>query len=86
MIMIMDKNEEGKIKGQPMIEIYAKKEIIDTHIYLDKERKILLKRRQLLGELCKVSTWGESAWMWRNELLLLQRKSHHRKQSKIQWI
>ena len=39
-------DKEGRIIGQPIIEIKANKEIVDTHYYLDNERfQIRWKRK-----------------------------------------
>ena len=45
-------NEEGKIKGQPIIEIKASRELMDTHIYLDKER-FHIRRIKETPVMCK---------------------------------
>ena len=37
-VIISEWNEEGRIIAQPIIEMEANKEIIDTHIYLSNER------------------------------------------------
>ena len=36
-VVMPESNRERRMIGQPIIEIEANKEIMDTHIYLDKE-------------------------------------------------
>ena len=43
--------EEGKIKGQPIVEIKANRELLNTHIYLDKE--IFQRRKKDRSVICK---------------------------------
>ena len=46
-----ERNGKGRIIGQPIIEMEANKEVIDTHIYFNKERfQIRRKKRKTIYE------------------------------------